>query len=70
MRRLLIIIGICLTLPANADSRRDRLLECERIKEEIRHIQSRMRTGYSRTQGEKLEARLRKLRARRAKACR
>ena len=66
----LAVITVFLALPSAADSRRDRQLECEKIKQEIREIQSKMRSGYTRAQGEKLEARLRKLRALRAKACR
>ena len=48
----------------------DRELRCEEIKQEIRIVQSKMRAGYTRAEGEKLRARLRKLRALRAKACR
>ena len=44
-------------------------LECEEIKQKIRYIQSKMRSGYTRSQGEKMEADLRKLRALRKKAC-
>lgn len=44
--------------------------ECDRIKLKIRHVQARMRAGYTRAQGEKLEAELRRLRALRRKACR
>jgi len=44
--------------------------ECDKIKQKIRHIQSKMRAGYTRAQGEKLEAELRRLRAERRKACR
>lgn len=44
-------------------------LKCEEIKQEIRYIQSKMRAGYTRAQGEKMEAQLRKLRALRKKAC-
>jgi hypothetical protein len=66
---LMLTAGLILSHGAAAvDSDRD--LECEKIKQEIREIHSRMRSGYTRAQGEKLEARLRKLRALRAKACR
>ena len=44
--------------------------ECSRIKEKIRHIQSRMRSGYTRAQGERMEAQLRKLRKQRKSKCR
>ncbi len=44
--------------------------ECEETKQKIRHIQSKMRQGYTRKQGEKMEDDLRRLRAIRAKECR
>jgi hypothetical protein len=44
-------------------------LKCEEIKQKIRYIQSKMRSGYTRSQGEKMESDLRKLRALRKKAC-
>jgi len=44
--------------------------ECEETKQKIRQIQSKMRQGYTRKQGEKLEADLRKYRAIRSKRCR
>jgi len=44
--------------------------ECEETKQKIRQIQSKMRSGYTRKQGEKMEADLRKLRAMRSKKCR
>ncbi len=70
MRSLKILaVSIALCPSAMADER-DRELRCEEIKQEIREIHSKMRAGYTRAQGEKLEARLRKLRALRAKACR
>jgi len=60
---------LMLALPVHGNDT-DRDLKCEEIKQEIRIIQSKMRAGYSRAEGEKLEARLRKLRALRSKACR
>ena len=45
-------------------------LACAEVKQEIREIESRMRSGYSRAQGEKYEARLRKLKRKRSKLCR
>lgn len=44
--------------------------ECEATKQRIKKIQSKMRLGYSRAQGERLEAELRRLRALRSKKCR
>ena len=43
--------------------------ECEETKQKIRQIQSKMRQGYTRRQGEKMEADLRKLRAIRSRKC-
>ena len=45
-------------------------LACDEVKQAIREIESRMRAGYSRSQGEKYEARLRKLKRKRSKLCR
>ena len=44
--------------------------ECAEVKQAIREIESKMRSGYSHAQGEKYAAKLRKLKARRAKVCR
>ena len=43
--------------------------KCKATKEKIRKIQSRMRSGYTRAQGEKMEEQLRKLRKQRRKFC-
>jgi hypothetical protein len=43
---------------------------CAEVKQEIREIEARMRAGYTRAQGEKYEAKLRKLRRQRSKLCR
>lgn len=44
--------------------------ECEETKQNIRKIQQKMRQGYSASQGARMEAELRRLRALRAKLCR
>lgn len=44
--------------------------KCRKVKADIRHVQSRLRAGYTRAEGEKLEARLTKLRDKRRKVCR
>jgi hypothetical protein len=44
--------------------------ECACVKEKIRTIESKMRSGYTRAQGERYEAQLRELRAKRSKLCR
>lgn len=43
---------------------------CAKVKEEIRFVEARMRSGYTRAQGERYEAKLRKLRTRRYQVCR
>jgi len=43
---------------------------CAEVKEKIRTIESRMRAGYTRAQGERYEERLRELKAKRYKLCR
>jgi hypothetical protein len=45
-------------------------LACDEVKQEIREVEARMRAGYSRAQGERYEARLRKLKRKRSKLCR
>jgi hypothetical protein len=44
--------------------------ECEKTKRKIRQLQEKMRQGYSAAQGYRMEAELRRLRARRATLCR
>lgn len=42
---------------------------CAEVKQKIRNIEARMRSGYTRAQGERYEARLRELKAKRRKLC-
>ena len=44
--------------------------ECATVKARIRTIEAKMRSGYSRAQGERYERRLRELRAKRYRVCR
>lgn len=68
--RILIVVLLLAALPAAAEDRHERELRCEEIKQKIRYIQAKMRAGYTRAQGEKMEEDLRRLRALRSKACR
>ena len=43
---------------------------CAAVKAEIREVEAKLRGGYTRAQGERHEARLRKLKARRSRLCR
>ena len=71
MTRLWIVALACL-LTSSASTARSNCdkLACNDVKEEIREIESRMRSGYSRAQGEKYEAKLRKLKRKRKQLCR
>ena len=70
-RDLTIVTLIALSLStASIGHEKDLKAECARTKQKIRDIQSKMRSGYTRAQGEKLEAQLRKLRSKRNKVCR
>jgi len=65
---LTFILSLLLISNGAADEGRDPD-QCAAVKEKIRHIQSRMRAGYTRAQGERMEARLRKLRQQRKSRC-
>jgi len=60
---------LALSVPAAARPDCD-ALACDEVKQAIREIEARMRAGYSRAQGERYEARLRKLKRKRSKVCR
>jgi hypothetical protein len=55
--------------PAGANCKADKA-ECALVKEKIRTIESKMRSGYTRAQGERYEEQLRELKAKRRKLCR
>lgn len=65
---MLMLIVLCASA-AESGSKQDEAA-CAEVKEKIRNIQSKMRSGYTRAQGEKYEQRLRELRAKRYKLCR
>lgn len=60
---------IWLTLPGYADTSGDRM-ECEKVKQQIRELEARMRNGYSAAQGIRYDERMRKLKDKRYKICR
>jgi len=70
MRMLTLILLSLWGTSSPADDYRDRALRCEEVRQKIRVIQAKMRSGYTRAEGERLERELRRLRALRAKACR
>ncbi len=71
MARTFIFALALLALSAQCNAKPDcDALACAEVKQAIREIEARMRAGYSRSQGERYEARLRKLKRRRSKLCR
>ena len=69
--RILIVVALSLLLmPGVSAHEYCSKAECEETKQKIRKIQSRMRQGYTRRQGERMEEDLRELRAVRSKKCR
>lgn len=63
------ILTLILTTTVPAEDKAQEL-RCEEIRQRIDYLYARMRAGYTRAQGEKMESELRKLRALRRKACR
>ncbi len=71
MRLTLAILSLCVLSPVASDAHNAcPKARCEETKQKIEKIQARMRQGYTRAQGEKMEAELRSLRAIRSKRCR
>ncbi len=71
MRIALMLAVVSVLSAPDALARPDREnVACAEVKEEIREIEAKMRAGYTRAQGEKYEARLRKLKSKRSKLCR
>ena len=68
--RLLLTVALTFLLVAGSPAHEDTdKAKCAVVKEKIRHIQSRMRSGYTRAQGERMEAQLRKLKRQRKSKC-
>ena len=70
MRTATMLLILCSSFATAIAHERPDKIECTTIKEKIRHIQSKMRAGYTRAQGERMEEQLRKLRLARRKKCR
>lgn len=67
---LLVILIIVLSPSASHAHGSCPKAKCEETRQKIEKIQAKMRHGYTRAQGEKMEAELRSLRAIRSKQCR
>ena len=64
-----LLLLLLATIQADAGSG-DEKAACEKVKQQIRSIQSKMRNGYSASQGIRLEDRLRELKDKRYQLCR
>lgn len=62
------VTGALCVQPVTA-SGKDRLA-CAKVKRDIARVESRMRAGYTASQGRRLEERLRRLREKRYRLCR
>ncbi len=71
MRFILVVVSLCV-LSSAASHAHDvcTKAKCEETRQKIQKIQAKMRQGYTRAQGEKMEAQLRSLRAIRSQRCR
>jgi hypothetical protein len=65
---IVIILALCQT-PAYSHNDCAKAA-CAEVKAKISNIESKMRSGYTRAQGERYEDKLRVLKAKRAKLCR
>ncbi len=71
MRFVLVVVSLCILSPAASHAHNVcTKAKCEETKQKIRKIEAKMRQGYTRARGEKMEAELRSLRAIRSKRCR
>jgi len=66
---VLLLLAIALLPTAVAEPQRNKE-DCEKVKQQIRVIEAKMRNGYSAAQGIRLEERLRLLKDKRYKVCR
>lgn len=73
-RRRLTILVMCATLaanPAGATSERKAAKKaCIEVKQKIRKLESRMRAGYTASQGIRLDEKMRQLKKKRYRVCR
>ena len=64
-----LLVSLMFHVPVSAHEKCSKA-ECAEVKAQIRTIESKMRSGYSRAQGQKYEDKLRELKAKRYKLCR
>lgn len=64
-----LLLGVLFIAAADASTKSEKAA-CAKVKQQISTIEAKMRSGYTRAQGEKYEAKLRELRAERYHLCR
>ena len=72
MKKIICLIAvavICSGPPVLAASKCDKEA-CSKVKADIREVEAKMRSGYTVSQGNRYESRLRKLRDKRRRICR
>jgi hypothetical protein len=71
MRFILVVVLLCVLSSAASHAHNVcAKAKCEETRQKIEKVQAKMRQGYTRAQGEKMEAELRSLRAIRSQRCR
>ena len=71
MRIIVVVLSLCVLSAAASHAHNFcPKAKCEQTRQKIAKIEAKMRHGYTRAQGEKMEAELRSLRAIRSKRCR
>lgn len=70
LRLLVIIVALILMPTAGTAHEYCAKARCEEVRQKMEKIRAKMRQGYTRAQGEKMEAELRHLRAIRSRRCR
>lgn len=69
-RPMLLVFALLTAAAAAPAADRPDEEKCEEVKEKIRKVQDRMRSGYSAAEGVRLNEKLLELRKRRRKVCR
>ena len=68
--RLTLVLLAMLTMTSALATPQYDNAECQKVKQQIRAIEARMRNGYSAAQGIRYDERLRELKKKRYKVCR
>lgn len=67
---LLIVLGVTTLANTSVSAPQNNKARCKEVKAKIRHIEARMRAGYTASQGIRLDRQLRELKQKRYRLCR